>query len=138
MEEDTITDFERGQDRLDVAAFSASITDWAALSTRLSYLNNSARIDLGGGDLLILDNIPVDGLAESDFIGLGAGGERWTGSAGDDLHTGTPFNDALDGLAGNDTLDGGDGDDLVVGDSGGDVGGDVLRGGAGNDTLEGN
>ena len=137
MQGETVTDFSRGQDKLDVSAFAVT-ADWDALRARITYSEGDARIDFGGGDELTLLSIALDGLTAADFIGIGAGGERWLGTPGDDVHVGTDFDDVLDGLAGNDTLDGGVGNDVVVGDAGGSTGGDILRGGAGDDVLEGN
>jgi Ca2+-binding RTX toxin-like protein len=134
MEGETITDFVRGQDRIDVAGFGALVADWAALRARVSYVSGEARIDFGNGDLLTIKGMPVDGLTEADFVGLGALGERWVGSTGDDGYSGTPFDDVLDGLAGNDTVNAGGGDDVLTGDTGDDR----LEGGAGDDRLEGN
>jgi len=134
MESETITDFVRGQDQIDVSGFGTVVADWVSLRARISYASGDAHIDFGSGDELTVRGIPVDSLTAADFVGLGALGERWTGTSGDDVHTGTAFDDVLDGLAGNDTLAGAEGDDVLLGDAGNDV----LQGGAGNDRLEGN
>ncbi|MEF8730116.1 MAG: Calx-beta domain-containing protein [Accumulibacter sp.] len=142
MEGETITDFVRGEDRIDVAGFGAVVADWPALRARIAYASGDARIDLGNSDVLTVKGMAVDSLTEADFVGLGALGERWSGAVGDDQHTGTVFDDVLDGLAGDDTLAGAEGDDVLAGDAGddlleGDIGNDRLEGNAGTDTVDG-
>ena len=142
MQSETLTDFVPGQDRIDVAGFGAIVADWPSLRARISYAVGNATIDFGGGDVLTVQGIAAGSLTDSDFVGLGALGERWTGTVGDDIHTGTAFDDVLDGLAGNDTLAGAAGNDVLLGDAGDDLlqggtGDDRLEGNAGNDTLDG-
>ena len=142
MESETITDFAPGQDRIDVAGFGAVVADWVSLRARISYASGNATIDFGAGDRLTVKSVAAGSLTEADFVGLGAFGERWTGTVGDDVHSGTAFDDVLDGLSGNDTLTGANGNDVLMGDAGNDVlqgetGDDRLEGNAGNDTLDG-
>ena len=115
-----------------------------------------------GGVNVSLDNIPNDGLAESDDIKssvevvLGGGGndDLVGGSGNDELHGG-PGSDDLHGGAGNDTLIGGSGNDTLFGEAGDDFfdeasasdaryqtsfsafsGQDIIHGGAGVNTCD--
>ncbi|MBN8515445.1 Calx-beta domain-containing protein [Accumulibacter sp.] len=137
---DTLNDFVRGEDRINVASFGALVPTWNELRTRITYSGGDAVIDFSAGDMLRVRGVAVNALEASDFTGIGA--EYWGATAGDDVHTGTPSDDLLEGFAGNDTLYGLSGNDTLIGGPGDDFllggeGDDVLEGNPGNDTLDG-
>lgn len=156
---DTITDFDETEtgEVIDLSAFT-SIT-WGNLSTE-TWNTNHTRIDLGGSQYLVINNILPGELSEGDFIFYQQTDESLTGSfnadsivsgAGADTLTGNEGDDTLDGGAGNDSLLGGADEDSILGGSGNDTldggadddildgedGDDVLYGDDGDDTLEG-
>ncbi len=136
---DTVTDFVRGSDRIDLGSYGLAIGDWQSLGPRIGDAGSNlpggdALIDLPGGDALILSGVDWTTLGSDDFEGV-VSGEYWRGSAGADDHTGTDGDDRLVGLDGSDTLAaGGGGDDVVAGDGDDRV---IAGDGAGNDTYSG-
>jgi Ca2+-binding RTX toxin-like protein len=112
----------------DVLAYSATLTDGAALPSWLSF-NASTRtfggtptINDAGDSILTVTATDVGGLATYQTINLHvATGLTLYGTSGVDTLTGRAGNDFLDGLAGADQMRGGKGDDTYVVDSIGDT-----------------
>lgn len=143
---DLITDFTRGQDRIDV---SGIVSNFNFIGTAAFTATNQLRYSTVGGQTVIEANTTGDNgadfsialgtafntLAASDFIGVQVvttvtgtnKAETLNGTAGADTITGLRGNDVLNGLAGNDKIDGGEGNDVINGG----LGADVLSGGAG-------
>ncbi|MBP7335476.1 MAG: M10 family metallopeptidase C-terminal domain-containing protein [Niveispirillum sp.] len=138
---DTIADFTKGEDRIDVSALG--ISSMSTLSDLMLQGNGQTTIrvkfgglenvtygdpgDFHGGHLNeLIVGVDKSQLTSADFIFA-------TDTAARNL-TGTDWNDDLIGGLGNDTLDGrGGGADRLFGDGGNDT----LIGGRGNDTLIG-
>ena len=138
---DDITDFIKGQDRIDLSAFRniASVED---LEDHITPGTNT-EIDLssfGGGEIELEGfNHSTTPLVNDDFIFYSttrngsSGNNTLTGDGGRDVINGGGGDDRLFGNAGKDTLNGDEGDDTLYG--GADK--DTLNGGAGNDVLDG-
>lgn len=134
---DTITDFTRGQDRIDVSPFGINSLEQIQLiatqkqgpiGTPLTMLT----ADYNSGRTILTFDGAISQLSAADFIFAPV-----TGSLN---LTGTRNFDYLFGGPGSDTLFGGDGWDKLFGSAGGDrlVGGngdDTIYGGAGNDVF---
>lgn len=154
-----IKDFTNG-DQINLSLFDDLFDDFDALSAAIT--NNTAgdaTIDLGDGQILVIEGVSAGSLRTHDFIGNGsvrllngssdadsiAGNdneERILGDADSDTLMGHSGNDTLMGDAGNDSLLGGNGNDSIEGGSENDIifgesGLDTLIGGTGNDTLDG-
>ncbi|MFS4583680.1 calcium-binding protein [Phaeobacter sp. C3_T13_0] len=150
-----ITDFEAGQDSLDLSGFDglrsldglqirsrsdgATLTHQAADGSRTEVVVQSR-----DGDSLETADLFADGFVFADRMlpPAEAPDPIRYGSGGADRITARTPGDQINGLGGNDTLLGGDGRDSLWGDGGHDrlVGGngvDRLRGQAGNDVLLG-
>ncbi|QBR38577.1 calcium-binding protein (plasmid) [Leisingera sp. NJS201] len=130
---DTITDFERGVDVVDLGALSL-IGGFSALT--ITDGASGAVVDTTQG-LIVLEGVAAADLSDADFIFP----DNIVGTAGDDLLSGTPGDDVFVALGGNDTLIGGGGRDLMDGGEGNDLiqgqgSADTLIGGAGEDVLE--
>jgi Ca2+-binding RTX toxin-like protein len=134
---DVVTDFVRGQDKIDVR--SLGIGDF---STILALTSNDANGDavittyynnIGGSYNLKLTGIDRGLLAASNFV--------FNANVLNDSKVGTSYSDDLFGGQGNDTLNGGTGgDDRLFGEQGNDIlvggyGSDTLYGGLGNDSF---
>ena len=136
---DTITDFERGIDRLDLSAFDflydvdqlviAPTGDGAILSHGFETIT-----------IVTLDGLPLTAaeLRNADILNIDRPsfleiGQDLVGGAGPDTLNGGMGPDTIQGAAGDDSLSGGFGDDVLVGGAGFDT----LDGGGGNDTLHG-
>lgn len=134
---DTITDFDKGHDRIDLSGLGVS-----SLSTALALASSQQGGDgstqtriatnYSGGTYTLVFGASKSLLGSGDFI-------LATTMAPQNL-TGTPYNDDLFGGAGNDTLVGGSGNDRLFGDAGNDsllggIGSDTLFGGGGNDVF---
>jgi Ca2+-binding RTX toxin-like protein len=149
-ERDVITDFARGEDKIDLKALGAKgfIGDAAfsgrAGEVRFTSAEGATVVELdrdgdGRADLQIeLSN--VFGLSNGDFIDLPAGFEAkdgkmafLSGRATNDLLTATtdPDGTNIQGAAGNDTLMGGQFDDMLTGG----LGDDILTGRGGADQF---
>jgi Ca2+-binding RTX toxin-like protein len=81
-------------------------------------------------------------MTDVSMVSGGDGGDKITGSAGDNTLMGDDGNDTLHGGGGGDTMGGGSGNDVLKGDDGGDGiagddGNDKLYGGDGDDTIAG-
>lgn len=146
-----ITDFETGQDRIDLGGF-AMLRSPAQLQTKA--LAGGIELSFGGtvirvlsaddrpltladlwpsGQFETVDRIPLPtGPVETLTIGTAAA-ETFAGAGGNDTIRGLGGADTLAGRAGNDTLRGGAGADMARGGRGFDL----LRGEAGDDTLQG-
>ena len=164
---DVITDFQIGEDQLDVSritqASGLSDAQIAAAFAAASATPLGALVDFGNGTSVILQGLSAQNAA-SLYPGSVAGPARITGTAGNDdiihedlygdgalivagagndLVWGSIGDDTLIGGIGNDDLEGGFGEDSLVGGTGndslrGDRGNDTLIGGAGNDFIQGN
>ena len=154
--DDTITDFDPDNDRIDLSQFETAIT-WTELSAGISATQDGSDtvIDLsewGGGTVTLEGVAPGDLTAdmfdlpdgvETGMTGTGDASDNVIkGGAGDDEFYGLEGDDTLDGGAGDDTLFGGEDDDTLSGGEDDDrlVGGegeDTLTGGSGDDTLTG-
>ncbi|MFD1195037.1 M10 family metallopeptidase C-terminal domain-containing protein [Seohaeicola saemankumensis] len=156
---DVITDFQPGQDRLDLSAWVGLVSadqlrietrSWGAelgfqsesLEIRSASGGGLARADILWAPVLNLSRIPVGTLTENGGNTQPITppppqpppqGLSLTGGPGNDRLVGGNGNDTLDGAGGNDTLTGGAGNDRLVGGAGADQ----LLGGAGQDTLIG-
>ncbi|MDM7942368.1 MAG: peroxidase family protein [Hydrogenophaga sp.] len=153
---DLITDFTRGQDRIDLSGISNNFNfiGTAAFSgtnqLRYSTVGNQTVIEANttgntAADFSIALGTVFNTLAASDFIGAQAvapaivskaingnnNANTLKGTANADTINGLGGNDVLNGHAGNDTIDGGTGNDVINGG----LGADVLTGGAGDDTF---
>jgi serralysin len=140
---DTIADFHKGEDKIDLAGASTFIGSSAfsgsAGEVRYAASSGQTVVELdSNGDGLADLQILLSGelqLSYSDFIDVRAtatqGSDLLTGTAGNDTIRGLGGDDILFGLAGSDTLDGGSGDDILVGGGGRDL----LTGGSGADVF---
>ncbi|MBD2355997.1 M10 family metallopeptidase C-terminal domain-containing protein, partial [Tolypothrix sp. FACHB-123] len=134
---DLVTDFVRGQDKIDVS--NLKISDWNTLKLLISNdgENNALITTYFSGDQsqIKLLNINPSLLQASDFIFNTANindtvnGSNFTSSP-DQLFGGLG-NDTINALAGNDVLFGEQGDDRLQGGAGNDT----LYGGTGNDVF---
>ncbi|MGO4838634.1 calcium-binding protein, partial [Rhizobiaceae sp. 2RAB30] len=145
---DTITDFQRGADKIDLSALN--IGDFTTL---LRFLSFDALGDAvltfgfdGGPESITLKGVKRNQLTQSDFIfntsstpltvdGTGYRDVLFGGNGSDTL-TGNGGDDILSSGAGNDRLNGGAGDDTLIGGVGNDVYLYTARS-FGRDTLEG-
>ena len=137
---DQITDFEVGDDLLDVSnlGFTTLTTNGTtgAGELRLEYESGTNRtfVRTNQGDFeFYLDGDYTGTLTAADFIFdddtlPGGGGDTIVGTAGDDSLTGTAADELIQGLGGNDTING----DTV----GGSGGADTIEGGDGKDFVQ--
>lgn len=154
---DTILDFERGEDKLDLSGWDflydvsqiqwSPTTDGAVLifGDEMIVVHASDGLTLNSGELTNEDILNVDrppllainqtlvGGNGSDTLNGGYGDDTVQGAAGDDILVGKGGSDHVEGGAGYDTLDGGGDADTLKGQSEDDV----IVGGAGNDLIEG-
>src|SRR5262245_57719024 len=130
---DTVTDFQQGQDVIDVAA--ANIGSFATLQQLLSTdaQGNAVITSMfdGMSSTMTLTGVSAAQLTAADFVFAPA-------SPGAHTQTGTDNADDLFGTDGSDSLQGNGGDDRLFGEGGYDVliggpGADLLDGGAGSD-----
>lgn len=138
---DTVIDFAKGSDLIDLGSYGLAVGDWQTLGPMIGDDGGDARIELPGGDVLILSGVDWRQLRADDFAGV-VSGEYWRGSDRADNYSGTDGDDRLVGLDGSDTLAAGDGDDDIVAGGGDDrviagdgAGDDTYHGGDGVDTL---
>lgn len=154
---DVITDFDAGEDRIDLSDFGRFYT-LAGMGVVIT--SNGAILTIDGEELQIitewgnpldLHSLPMENLFNLGHINVGLIDPDTTvfGSQGHDTLTGGTGDDHLIGGGGNDILIGSDGDDFLKGDGGSDTleggggaddlyggdGVDRLLGGAGNDSL---
>lgn len=154
---DTILDFDRTADALDLSAFDflrdvsqlgiSQTADGAVLTfgseavvIHSSDGNPLSVADFDNSKILNVDRPPYL-LVGRDIQG-GAGDDTLSGGPGDDTIAGSDGQDELYGQGGNDSIDGGVGIDLLLGAAGNDTlsgmgGADTLSGGAGDDLLWG-
>ncbi|WP_095128497.1 M10 family metallopeptidase C-terminal domain-containing protein [Pseudomonas sp. Irchel s3h14] len=134
--DDTITDFDVSQDKIDLAGLSfTGLGNGRGGTLQVSYSASNDRTyikdydaDASGNRFeLILSGNLVSTLTASNFIF----NRVVTGTSGSDSLLGSESADTLLGLAGNDSLNGGAGDDRLDGGAGMDT----LTGGAGADTF---
>lgn len=137
---DTITDFVRGEDVLDLKATGLqfgdlTITDVTPLEVFGAF---HYQVSDGSGNSILVQTV-TDGLDASDFV---FGSLSIVGTSANEAITGGSGDDYLNGGGGNDTISGGWGDDSILGNAGDDLldggsGDDTLRGQGGDDTLVG-
>jgi Ca2+-binding RTX toxin-like protein len=140
---DTILDFQRGADKIDIAGASSFVGTFGFTGTagevRYSTSSDTTVVEFdANGDRIADLQIALGGGMEldfSDFLGV-----RAAATPGADTLVGTAAADSIRGLAGNDILQGLSGDDSLFGDSGDDIliggaGRDLLTGGTGSDTF---
>ncbi len=134
--DDTITDFDVSQDRIDLAGLGfTGLGNGHGGTLQVSYNASNDRTYLKDYDAdasgnrfeLILEGNLAGTLTASNFIF----NRVVTGTSGSDALSGSDAADTLLGLAGNDGLNGGAGDDKLDGGAGMDI----LTGGAGADTF---
>lgn len=146
-QDDTITDFHEGQDKIDLSALGFSGLGDGNNGTLQVVLSDagdktyvkSRDVDASGNRFeLILTGNHLNTLSASDFI-FGTTTNPGTpssnainGTTGKDSLVGTSGADTLQGLEGSDTLDGGAGNDTLIGGAGSDK----LTGGTGNDVFK--
>jgi Ca2+-binding RTX toxin-like protein len=140
---DTVTDFQKGSDKIELAGASSFIGSNAFTGTagevRSAASSGQTVVELdSNGDRIADLQILLSGdvqLDYSDFTGV-----RAAATQGNDVLTGTDSadsikalagDDVLFGLAGADSLEGGSGDDVLVGG----LGRDLLTGGTGSDVF---
>ncbi|MXQ08085.1 hypothetical protein GQ651_09550 [Alphaproteobacteria bacterium GH1-50] len=163
---DQVTDYRKGQDRLDLSAWDF-LTDVSQLTVTptangaiLSFRDEVIEIttfdgaplsaaDFTNADILNVDRpsfLPIDqtlkGGPLGDFLKGGAGDDVIQGNDGADFLFGAFGADILSGGDGADTLDGGAGNDTLQGDAANDSiaggeGDDLIDGGAGSDIIYG-
>ncbi len=120
---DVITDFVRGEDKIDLDQMGGRIfVGNAAFSGRAGEVSSQSgdgvtvvRVDVNGDKQADVE-IELAGLLQldiSDFIDLLPANQRLVGTSGADNLVGGDGNDTLIGLAGNDRLDGGAGSDTA-------------------------
>ncbi len=149
---DTITDFDIANDKIDLWRFTQEIT-WEELQAAMTQVDDDTTtpedetatvIDLSawGGGTITLQGVTATDLTEDMFNLSGA----WTwwryGDSDDNEIDGNRANNLMYGFEGDDTLRGEQGGDWIFGGEGADTleggeGDDVLFGGEGNDTLDG-
>lgn len=134
--DDTITDFDVTQDKIDLAGLGfTGLGNGRGGTLQVSYSAGNDRTyikdydaDVSGNRFeLILSGNLASTLTASNFIF----NRVVTGTSGSDSLVGSDSADTLLGLAGNDSLSGGAGDDKIDGGTGMDT----LTGGAGADTF---
>jgi Ca2+-binding RTX toxin-like protein len=134
--DDTITDFNVAQDKIDLAGLGfTGLGNGRGGTLQVSYSASNDRTyikdydaDASGNrfELILAGNL-ASTLTASNFIF----NRVQTGTSGNDSLVGTEGADTLQGLAGADSLSGGAGDDKLDGGAGADT----LTGGAGADTF---
>jgi Ca2+-binding RTX toxin-like protein len=145
---DTILDFERGQDRLDLSAFDflydvgdLTITPTGTGATLL-HGDEVIHVTTADGQPLSMADLTTDDILNVDRPPLLSIGLELVGGNFADSLTGGAGPDTLYGFGGADDLAGGFGSDLIFGGSENDhltggAGHDALHGQAGDDTLVG-
>ena len=163
---DTITDFERDADKLDLSAFDflydvsqlgiASTSNGAILThgaETLTIITADRQpltpAELTTGDILNVDRPPLLAIGQelfggsgSDILNGGMGADVILGYGGADSLTGGFGDDSLDGGAGSDSLDAGGGNDTLTGQNDADtlvggLGDDLIFGDGGGDVIYG-
>lgn len=145
---DRITDFDPGEDMLDLSALPLlhGAEQLSVLSVPggadLYFADEIIEIRTADGSSLSAEQVaswsivPLDRIAIAEVVPWqsqqgSAAGDHMAGSAGNDFLYGLGGADLLAGQDGEDMLDGGEGDDTLEGGAGGDT----LEGGAGSDTV---
>ncbi|HEX8625406.1 MAG TPA: M10 family metallopeptidase C-terminal domain-containing protein [Allosphingosinicella sp.] len=140
---DTITDFQDGTDKIDLAGASlfigSNLFTGSAGEVRYAASSDQTVIELdSNGDRIADLQILLSGAVQldySDFTGVRAAATQasdlLTGTAGDDVISALAGDDTVFGLDGSDSINGGSGDDILVGG----LGRDFLTGGTGSDVF---
>ena len=124
---DTITDFSRGADKIDLSAYRS-------LDFVTAKEGDANTIDLPGNDEITLNGVDVDRLGADDVIFYNRDADNvLSGNSDGNLIWGGGGDDRIDGRGGADTINGGPGDDDLIGGAGNDT----INGNAGDDTIEG-
>ena len=151
---DTITDFTRGEDQIDLASFNLSTAQLNAALGAATPITGGVRLDLSGHGGGTIDVLGASAPNAADFIGIRPPPPPPAppptprpdpepepepespniGTEGNDSLIGEGTDDTFHGGAGDDTIRGGDGNDTAQGGAGNDS----VNGGAGNDALLGN
>jgi len=143
---DSIFDFSASDgDILDLSEEELSFYGLDDVLASASEENGVTVIDLGDGNSLSLEGVPLASLTVDNFVFAPNNPEdndEIEGTKGDDDLDGGIGHDTLGGGKGSDSLDGGSGNDLLFGDKGNDTldggrGRDMLDGGKGNDQING-
>ncbi len=136
---DSVVDFEKGVDRLDLSSFDF-LYDISQLE--ISPTSGGATLSFGGETILLStsdgSSLSASDLTNADILNV----DRPPLLPVENVITGGPLADTLNGSAGDDTIEGGGGDDALSGFGGQDVliggdGFDDLDGGSGDDSLDG-
>jgi Ca2+-binding RTX toxin-like protein len=140
---DTITDFQKGADKIDLAGAStfigSNLFTGTAGEVRYAGTSDQTVIELdSNGDRITDIQIVLSGAVQldfSDFVGVRAAPTQASdllfGTAGDDVISALAGDDVVSGLGGSDSLNGGSGDDVLIGGGGRDF----LTGGTGSDIF---
>ncbi len=133
---DTIQNFIRGEDRIELVAFYQHVSTYEQLEKYITKGDGNTVIDLTaiGGGTITLEG--VTDLTGDDFT------FEVSGDEGNNTLTSTDGHDQMFGFGGNDTIKGGGGEDYIEGGGGkdhieGGAGDDSIWGDAGNDTIYG-
>ena len=116
-DDDTITGFTNGSDRIDLTAFRyQGITRFEDLTVTSD--DNDVVIDLTehGGGTIRLTGFNIDDLNATDFVFSTLDGG---GTSGDDVLHADNDGDRIDGGGGSDKIHGGEGSDILIGGTGG-------------------
>lgn len=65
---DTITDFDINEDTIQLDQTNTDFTDTASVIAAAIQVGNDVRVDLGGGDLLVIENVTISELEQATFI----------------------------------------------------------------------
>ena len=151
---DTIQNFTRGEDRIDLVAFYQRVSTFEQLEDYITKVDGNTIIDLTaiGGGTITLEGVTdltgddftfeVYGTEGNDTLRSTDGHDQMFGGGGNDKIYGGGGEDYIEGGGGKDHIEGGAGDDSIWGDAGNDTiygGGDSdrLYGGAGDDEIHG-
>ncbi|MFK3776577.1 M10 family metallopeptidase C-terminal domain-containing protein [Agrobacterium sp. NPDC089420] len=112
---ETISDFEKGDDRIDLTGFEnrfVSLKQMKYFGSGIEQAGTDSVMKLGSGQLVLIEDVDASTLAENDFLFNIKKVEGFSGTGG---------NDIIDGTAGNDVIVDGSGFDIMTGGAGSDV-----------------
>ncbi|QIE46211.1 calcium-binding protein [Pseudohalocynthiibacter aestuariivivens] len=147
-QEDTVTDFQLGEDRLDFTGLPGiwDVQDLQVLpqswGAEVRYRGEVTLVRTADGSRLDKADLIDGGLTEIDRVPLSKASGQITGTLSNDTFHGADTADSFDGQAGHDDMRGEGGNDTLMGNGGNDrisggFGEDMLYGGAGQDTITG-